>query len=109
MGMPNLQELFDEKYYRNLTGGILEAFGRLFSRDLILFVYPMLNAHGHTYHAADAEVHPRFKPIFDYLLHNKRIRDIEEFDPDSPGFSDEGISTMLDAMEKLGFYIEDKD
>ena len=81
MVMPNLQELFDEKYYRNLTGGILEAFGRLFSRDLILFVYPMLNAHGHTYHAADAEVHPRFKPIFDYLLHNKRIRDIEEFDP----------------------------
>jgi hypothetical protein len=81
MGMPNLQELFDEKYYRDLTGGILEAFGRLFSRDLVLFVYPMLHAQGHTYHAADAEVHPRFKPIFDYLLHNKRIRDIEGFDP----------------------------
>lgn len=38
-----------------------------------------------------------------------QIPDIEEFDPDSPGFSDEGISTMLQAMEKLGFYVEDKD
>jgi hypothetical protein len=80
MGLPNLQELFDEKYYRNLTGGILEAFGRLFSRDLVLFVYPMLGEKEEIRFAENAEVHPRFKPIFDYLIHNKRIRNIEDFD-----------------------------
>ena len=30
MGVNNLIEIFDEKYYRHLSGGILEAFGKLF-------------------------------------------------------------------------------
>lgn len=35
--------------------------------------------------------------------------DIEEFDPDNPGFSDESISKMLETMEQLGFYIDEVD
>jgi len=34
MGVPTLRELFDEKYYADLEGGILESFGRLFKNDL---------------------------------------------------------------------------
>ena len=30
MGLPSVMEIFDEKYYRNLEGGILEALGRMF-------------------------------------------------------------------------------
>ena len=30
MGVNNFVEIFNEKYYRNLSGGILEAFGRFF-------------------------------------------------------------------------------
>src|SRR6202000_1424011 len=30
LGIPNLEELFDTKYYDALEGGILESFGRLF-------------------------------------------------------------------------------
>jgi len=41
MGVPSLIELFDEKYYTDLPGGILESFGRLFKNDLKLFVYPL--------------------------------------------------------------------
>jgi len=41
MGVPNLIDVFDEKYYRHLSGGILEAFGKLFYRDLKVFLYPM--------------------------------------------------------------------
>jgi hypothetical protein len=41
MGLPSLVELFDEKYYVDLPGGILESFGRLFKNDLKLFVYPL--------------------------------------------------------------------
>ena len=33
MGVYNLIQIFDEKYYRHLSGGILEAFGKLFYRD----------------------------------------------------------------------------
>ena len=41
MGVPSLHEIFDEKYYLNLEGGILEALGRMFKSGLKLFVYPM--------------------------------------------------------------------
>jgi len=36
MGIGSLREPFDEKYYTQLDGGILESFGRLFQNDLKL-------------------------------------------------------------------------
>ena len=41
MGVPSLLELFDERYYTQLPGGILESFGRLFKNDLRIYVYPL--------------------------------------------------------------------
>jgi len=34
MGVSNLVDIFDEKYYRHMSGGFLEAFGKLFEIDL---------------------------------------------------------------------------
>jgi hypothetical protein len=41
IGINNLLEIFNEKYYENLEGGILESFGRLFRNAVKLYVYPM--------------------------------------------------------------------
>jgi hypothetical protein len=41
MGINNLLEVFNEKYYENLDGGILESFGRLFRNSVKLYIYPM--------------------------------------------------------------------
>src|SRR5206468_9495027 len=41
MGVPTLRELFEEKYYSDLEGGILESFGRLFKNSLKLYAYPL--------------------------------------------------------------------
>ncbi|MGK0187733.1 MAG: hypothetical protein ACI9R3_003523 [Verrucomicrobiales bacterium] len=41
MGIGSLIELFDEKYYTELDGGILESFGRLFKNDIKLYIYPL--------------------------------------------------------------------
>ncbi len=48
MGVNNLVDIFDEKYYRHLSGGILEAFGKLFFKDLRVYLYPMLDEDGKT-------------------------------------------------------------
>ena len=40
LGVPLLRELFNESHYRSLDGGILEAFGRLFTHGVRLYVYP---------------------------------------------------------------------
>jgi hypothetical protein len=41
IGINNLLEIFNEKYYDNLEGGILESFGRLFRNAVKPYVYPM--------------------------------------------------------------------
>ena len=44
LGVNNLLEVFNEKYYETLEGGILESFGRLFRNAVKLYVYPMHGA-----------------------------------------------------------------
>ena len=41
MGVNHILELFNERYYENLEGGILESFGRLFRNCVKLYGYPM--------------------------------------------------------------------
>jgi hypothetical protein len=81
MGASTLVEIFDEKYYRNLNGGILEAFGILFSRDLKILLYPWKDAKtGSLWNSNTTPIHPRLKPLYNYLTFNKKIIDIEDYD-----------------------------
>ncbi len=41
LGINNLLEIFNEKYYENLEGGILESMGRMFRHAVKLYCYPM--------------------------------------------------------------------
>jgi hypothetical protein len=54
MGINNLLEVFNEKYYDNLEGGILESFGRLFRHSVKLYIYPMQQAAYDRYIATSA-------------------------------------------------------
>ncbi len=83
LGVPNLVELFDERYYRNLSGGILEAFGKMFNRDLKMYLYPYKNQEtGALSKTANIDIHPRYKALYEYFVHNNRIMDIADFDED---------------------------
>jgi len=81
MGVPNLVEVFNEKYYRTLIGGVLEAFGRLFSKDIKIYVYPYKPSEDSEIMTLDQiKVHPRIRPFFDYLVYNGRLVKIKDFD-----------------------------
>jgi hypothetical protein len=81
MGVPNLIEVFNEKYYRGLTGGVLEAFGRLFAKDIKIYVYPFRESLAEEpITLKEIRVHPRLRPFFDYLVYNGRLVDIKNFD-----------------------------
>ncbi len=68
MGVPSLTELFDEKYYTQLPGGILESFGRLFKNDLKLYVYPLKDAKtGELSTVESLQVAPELKKLYGYL------------------------------------------
>jgi hypothetical protein len=83
MGVPSLLEIFDEKYYLNLDGGILEALGRMFKGGLKLYVYPMIDEHtGQIVTATNTQVAPNLRSLFRYLVENQFIREITEYNPD---------------------------
>lgn len=83
MGVPSLMEIFDEKYYLNLEGGILEALGRMFKGGLKLYVYPMIDEEsGKLVTAKQLEVAPNLHSLFCYLVENGFIEEITEYNPE---------------------------
>jgi hypothetical protein len=90
VGVPTLRAIFDEKYYADLAGGILEGLGQLFSGAVKLFVYPTVDATGGALATADTvQVDPRLKHLYAHLFENGFIEPIREFDVEelhvSPG------------------------
>ena len=70
-------EIFNEKYYRNLNGGILEAFGILFTRDLKIYLYPyQADINDTLLNSKNIPIHNRLEPLYDYLLSNGKIKDL---------------------------------
>ena len=83
MGVPSLIEIFDEKYYLNLEGGILEALGRMFKHGLKLYVYPMIDEKtGKITTATQIEVAPNLRSLFQYLIDNRHIDEIADYQKD---------------------------
>ena len=83
MGVYNLIQIFDEKYYRDVSGGILEAFGKLFYRDLKVYMYPYKEDETGEYITSDnLKVHPRIKELYKFFKNNGRLIDIKDFDPE---------------------------
>ena len=82
MGVYNLIQIFDEKYYRHLSGGILEAFGKLFYRDLKVYMYPYKDSSsGEFITSENLKVHPRMKELYKFFKNNGKLIDIKDFDP----------------------------
>jgi hypothetical protein len=82
MGVNNLIDIFDEKYYRHLSGGILEAFGKLFFKDLKVYLYPLKDKEtGKITNSDNLKVHPRMKELYKFFKYNGKVVDIKDYDP----------------------------
>ena len=95
LGLTNLQEIFDAQYYRNLEGGILEGIGKMFNRDIKVYVYPskpdkktILKT------SSNILIQPRIKPLFDFFIFNKRIIDLK-------GYKEEYLSIFSRKVLKM--------
>jgi hypothetical protein len=83
MGVPSLIEIFNEKYYTKLEGGILEALGRMFKGGLKLYVYPMIDeATGKILSAIQVKVAPNLRSLFRYLIDNQYVQEITDYHPE---------------------------
>ncbi len=83
LGVYNLHTIFDERYYDNLPGGLLEAFGRGFGHNVKLYVYPAVNVEDGTQYDLDNIVLPKnLQGLVQYMKDNDKMTSIKEFDRD---------------------------
>jgi hypothetical protein len=80
LGVYNLSTIFDERYYDNLPGGLLEAFGRGFGHNVKLFVYPAIDVEsGALLDMYNMELPAHLKGLMDYMVQNDKIAPIKHF------------------------------
>ena len=81
MGVSNFVEIFEEQYYQDLSGGILEAFGKMFYNNLKVYLYPMRNTEtGNIIDSNNLKLHPRMKDFYKFFKYNGKVVDIFDFD-----------------------------
>ncbi len=81
MGISSLQDLFKEQYYASLEGGILEAFGKLFTKDLRIYVYPLRDQrHRPAQHRGESADARRPAQPLRHLVERGRIKQLDNFD-----------------------------
>jgi hypothetical protein len=77
-----LNELFKSKWSANLSGGVLESFGRLFKNRVQLYVYPWHNTRSKELVTADNFKAPEnWQYFYRHLMQNERVRAIGVGDP----------------------------
>lgn len=83
MGIPSLRDLFDERYYEDLEGGILESFGRLFKNNLRLFIYPLMdNTTRQLTTVSRLKVAPHLQSLYEHLVENGYIQSLDFYNRD---------------------------
>ena len=78
LGYPNLEYIFSEEHYQDLSGGILESFATLFSRNVKLFIYPTLR-NGVIYNCLRFNLPSHLVDLYRYLIANNKIEDIRHY------------------------------
>jgi len=82
LGIPTLSAIFNEKFYQDLEGGIMEAFGILFKRAVTLYVYPQLEpATGRLITADRLQVDKQLQHLYAHLLDNGRLQNLQNLNP----------------------------
>ena len=79
MGVDNLIKVFDEKYYSLLTGGVMEAFGKLFKKEIEIYLYPMLKEKK-LITSNNLQVSDNMKNLYNFFKDNNKIIDIIDYD-----------------------------
>jgi hypothetical protein len=79
MGIPGLVEIFNPAHYADLEGGILEALGRLFKKNVRLYVYPALSPEGELVTCENFRPPAGMELLFQHLVGSGLIRPIEGF------------------------------
>lgn len=83
IGIPSLINVINSYYYKDLKGGILEAFGYLFANNMKFHVYPTWDKERKIIlNSQNIDIPEEIKYLYQYLQENRKIIDIKTFKKD---------------------------
>src|SRR5699024_8616715 len=101
MGVDNLIYIFDEHYYNDLTGGTLEAFGKLFSDNLKIYLYRFKNQEtGEITNSNNLKVPKEMHELYKYFKHNGKFVDIDDYHKEYLDIFSRQVLKMISKGEK---------
>jgi hypothetical protein len=96
----SLAQVFDEQYYADLEGGVLEAIGRLFGRDLKIYVYPSRVSTGALVAtAASLGLQSGLDKLYGYLLERGKLVPVEGYDPSALSGTSRDVLRLIKARD----------
>ncbi len=98
VGVYNLNTIFDERYYDNLPGGLLEAFGRGFGHNMKMYVYPANNVEtGELYNLENLDIQKNLRGLLQYMKDNNKLAAFENFDQSLLGIMSDDVLMKIKA------------
>lgn len=113
IGIPTFINVLDPKYYKNLNGGILEAFGKLFTNNMKLYVYPALDENSSSLITSkNLPLPDDLKHLYQYLIANRKILDLSNIKEEWLKIKSVDVLKMIKKNEsgwevKVPVYIEE--
>jgi len=79
LSVRNIERIFRPEEYKNLRGGLLEAFSLLFGTNVKAYAYPAYRNDGETLiTTANLDFDPAYKGLLQFLLDNNILEDIRD-------------------------------
>ena len=101
IGVRELLDLISQRYYDNADGKLLSAFGELFARTVQFFVYPaQQEGEAELMTAENLPVPEGVRFLYQHLLENHQIVDIEGFNPDYLHIYSKRVLEMIEQSEE---------
>ena len=79
VGLLELKEIIEEKYFNNLDGSLLVSFGELFNKNINVYVYPVLTEDNKLITAKTLMVPEGIHFLYKHLIDSKQIVEIDNY------------------------------
>ncbi len=83
IGVLELMQIINDKFYKNQDGRLLVAFGELFTRNIKIYVYPALHGDDHLLmDVGNMPVPDGIRFLYKHLIDSKQIVPVIKYNPD---------------------------
>lgn len=102
LGVYNLEDILDEKKYEKYPSGLLGALGALLGHHTELYVYPATDDDDASkLRTLDSlNMDARVRALYQYLMDNKKIQEIQDYDPSVSGIWSRTVLKKIQTGEK---------